>query len=644
MAQIGIILPCYYPNETIRKAFISIAKQTRRDAVEVFMVNDCSPHTNCKYQDLFNEFSNQFTIKYLETPTNSGPGVARQLALEQCNCPWVMFHDDDDALNNPYVIEKYLDVINNYQEDISSLLSIECDQLYAYVDGSSERMLGGTICGNLFNLNLLRKHKIDFSANISFYEEDRFFAFKLYYYMNKYQYKILHMKDIDSDFICYTKYNTNRLSLCATIDNETKYKRILQAYNCIFDFYLSIPVDVDYFTRELNGAMQYLNNYCFSIAQCYNLSDEDRYNFSELNRKFQQIKSLCSGSPFDNDQILLYNKFMESINLYYEMEEKNIMTPVIGIILPCYYSSDVIRKALTMLSWQTHKEAIEVIMINDCSPNTDCNYQDLIKEFSNQLNLKYLKTETRSGPGVARQLGMDNCNCPWVMFHDDDDILNNPYVIEEYLNAINSIASNCICIEVSGPHLQFWGDLENNCIKCDKNFTGKLFNLNLIKFFNVQFAPLSYEEDCLFATEYFYYCRRLSKFFPEISIDRIDVCNKKPDFIAYTKLANSQSICAQLQEDSRIYKALAFLNAKLDFYLSIPQDDLFESLMCQELQDTLNYLLNWIGSIQQFEKNEYYRQELSEFNAKFSILIQSCPNALSQEHLSQYYNFINQYL
>jgi glycosyltransferase involved in cell wall biosynthesis len=118
--------------------------------------------------------------------------------------------------------------------------------------------------------------------------------------------------------------------------------------------------------------------------------------------------------------------------------------------MPIFYPSNIVRKALTMLAWQERKEEIEVILINDCSPNTDCDYKDLLDEFNTQLNIKYLKTENNSGPGVARQLGLDNCSCDWVMFHDDDDTLNNPYVIEAYLDEIEKIPQNVICVKILG--------------------------------------------------------------------------------------------------------------------------------------------------------------------------------------------------
>jgi hypothetical protein len=48
-------------------------------------------------------------------------------------------------------------------------------------------------------------------------------------------------------------------------------------------------------------------------------------------------------------------------------------------------------------------------MVNDCSPNTDCEYLDIRKEFSS-LHIQYLKTKENCGPGAARNLGLQAIN------------------------------------------------------------------------------------------------------------------------------------------------------------------------------------------------------------------------------------------
>ena len=43
------------------------------------------------------------------------------------------------------------------------------------------------------------------------------------------------------------------------------------------------------------------------------------------------------------------------------------------------------------------------------------------------------------GPGMARQLGIDNCLEKYILFHDDDDILAHPKVIENFINIIDKL-------------------------------------------------------------------------------------------------------------------------------------------------------------------------------------------------------------
>ena len=91
----------------------------------------------------------------------------------------------------------------------------------------------------------------------------------------------------------------------------------------------------------------------------------------------------------------------------------------VDIIIPCYYQSDVIRPGLEKIAQQTVLNDITVIMINDCSPNTENEYLDLREEFSSKFKLKYTKTQVNSGPGVARQIGINMAQSDWIMFMDN---------------------------------------------------------------------------------------------------------------------------------------------------------------------------------------------------------------------------------
>lgn len=316
------------------------------------------------------------------------------------------------------------------------------------------------------------------------------------------------------------------------------------------------------------------------------------------------------------------------------------MSAEIGIIMPCYYSSEIIKKAFIALSKQTRKDAIELIMINDCSPNTDCDYQDLRDEFANQFNIKYLKTNINSGPGVARQLGLDNCNTPWVMFHDDDDCLYDAFVIEKYLNIIHQYKNqNKYLSSIRGcqKHCYSNGQDSKNCY----GFTGNIFNLNIIKLFDISFQKevSYYEEDSLFLGEYSYYITRLNKYlikFEDILLN---------DDIVYVKMWHNDSICCSTKEQTRSDRALKFINQRFIFDLSVPQDDIIKEMIYNNFHCNFDYLLDWIKrfKINKLELNYSQISELLSIIEKCNLIMELYPNLIKdKDKLNIYYNFINE--
>ena len=294
-----------------------------------------------------------------------------------------------------------------------------------------------------------------------------------------------------------------------------------------------------------------------------------------------------------------------------------------------------------MLSWQTKKDFIEVIMINDCSPNTECEYQDLIDEFQSKLSLKYYKTEVNSGPGIARQIGLNNCNTQWVMFHDDDDMLNNPYVIETYLNVINNIPDNIIVSAINGPHLEYQ-TFSNNFIKDNHNFTGNLFNNNIIKLFDIQYPDLSYEEDRYFAMQYYYCVNRISTYFPYLQIQEINIIDNNSNFIAYTKQYNNQSICSSLTEQKRIDKALEFLYHTFTFYMNIPKDELLFKLLNNNLIYDFYYIVQWISYIDNYQFSDQQKTKILLIDEYLQTLLEFSGLKLPIDLSETYINFIKQ--
>lgn len=108
---------------------------------------------------------------------------------------------------------------------------------------------------------------------------------------------------------------------------------------------------------------------------------------------------------------------------------------MLAIVIPAYKRPECLRQALESLTVQTNKKFF-VIVVDDASPEP---LEPIVKDFENKLHIKYLRLETNSGPGVARQTGLDlvyKSNMDLVMFMDSDDMLY-PNAVERLTYEIN---------------------------------------------------------------------------------------------------------------------------------------------------------------------------------------------------------------
>ena len=314
------------------------------------------------------------------------------------------------------------------------------------------------------------------------------------------------------------------------------------------------------------------------------------------------------------------------------------MDTKISVIMPCYYSSEIIRQALTMLSWQTRKDAIEVIMINDCSPNTNCKYADLLEEFSDKLNIKYFENETNRGPGYCRQVGIDNSSARWAMFHDDDDMLNNIYVIETLISIIEMIPEDMIITNIYSPNL-IRTPADSRFILAKRNGLGSLINLDIVKKFNVRFSELSYEEDCLFGICYDYYCCRL-RALTDKTVCALEISDLYKDFIGYTKQTNNLSICSVLTEEKRIVEAVKYLTELLRFYYSLPADSIAQNFLQRNFGFTIKYMRNWFNRASFFNIDKDQKDKIQEMVDIFNSLLNKYSFLASKEEKEEVNNFL----
>ena len=102
--KITIGVPVYKAMATLDKLLASIMTQSISNDVAVILAND-NPEDNGIYSFIKTHYP-ELDITILECDKNTGPGLARQRALDACKTEWITFMDADDVLMSPFALEE----------------------------------------------------------------------------------------------------------------------------------------------------------------------------------------------------------------------------------------------------------------------------------------------------------------------------------------------------------------------------------------------------------------------------------------------------------------------------------------------------------------------------------------------------------
>lgn len=312
MQKIAIIMPCFYSNNTIRKAFEHMKMQTKRENIVLYMVNDCSPNTDCEYQDIIKEYSQYFEIKYFKTEDNLGPGVARQIALDNCHEKYIIFHDDDDYFQNEYGIENCLKLIQEYKDEkiaaIGFSYMVEFDDrqkpIYLLADGSHWNNQN-----ILYNKEFFDSHNIKMNTRTSYSNEDMQFHFLVPFYAELEDYQIIYKTNIFLKVIHHDKNNT---SITYTDEsNKKERRRILQK---------------QYMFYTIEKA-EFIKMYKNIVSKYRKLTLSEYMEILRILKSFYKYSNSILSLLENNDYFPFKEKevriFKESCDFYLEMIDKN---------------------------------------------------------------------------------------------------------------------------------------------------------------------------------------------------------------------------------------------------------------------------------------------------------------------------------
>lgn len=166
---------------------------------------------------------------------------------------------------------------------------------------------------------------------------------------------------------------------------------------------------------------------------------------------------------------------------------------MIDVIMPAYNAHKFIKDALASIALQDIVKDLKVYIVNDCS---DRDYSEEIKLFADKMVIKELKTPKNSGPGFARQYGVDNSDSEYIVFIDADDVFSGRYSISDLLYYIKEYESDVV---ISNFMEEYPGD---NIIHKNNNIWmhGKIYRRSFLRDNNIIFNNSSSNEDTGFNT------------------------------------------------------------------------------------------------------------------------------------------------
>lgn len=128
---VSVVMPAFRDGERLRESVASVQAQSWENW-ELLVVDDCSPDDTFAVAQALSAEDGR--IRALQTPSNSGPGEARNVALENARGKYVAFLDSDD-LWLPGKLERQI----AFMQSVGAAFSCTA---YDRISEDGERVLG----------------------------------------------------------------------------------------------------------------------------------------------------------------------------------------------------------------------------------------------------------------------------------------------------------------------------------------------------------------------------------------------------------------------------------------------------------------------------------------------------------------------
>ena len=178
---------------------------------------------------------------------------------------------------------------------------------------------------------------------------------------------------------------------------------------------------------------------------------------------------------------------------------------MIDNIIPAYNAFETIGKTLNSITKQVNRASLNVYIINDGSEKS---YDYIIANYTSLINITEIKIKN-SGPGFARQVGLDVSSNEFIVFMDADDTLPDE---DSLLNLISIIS------EADLAQGSFLEKTETDSRVLEPQYCylhGKMYRRSVIQKNNIKFDETRrYDgdiyEDCSFNILYTLCCNKIA--------------------------------------------------------------------------------------------------------------------------------------
>lgn len=190
------------------------------------------------------------------------------------------------------------------------------------------------------------------------------------------------------------------------------------------------------------------------------------------------------------------------------------------VIIPHYNMPDLLTRCLKSIPV---REDIQVIVVDDCSPDAD-KYKESYPELSRPY-LELYSTPIGGSAGRARNIGLGQAKGKWLMFIDADDLLtdNAEKLLDEnvnreeevlffnYLSVLSEDFTNSGNRTAYQPYFEAYQKDGREELFRYRHYPvwGKMIRLDLVKKHHIEFSETRYSNDVLFSLQCGYFAKRI---------------------------------------------------------------------------------------------------------------------------------------